>query len=131
MSFSIGCECEQGFVLPGFNLQEQWALIDYDISACIRCNVNFFTLLVAGSGSSPTSLTNSTNGVTIVPTSDGRYRLLMPIPHDVLSSTSATIIACNSESVRFTELGELLRCVMFIGIHNNLICLCSTWSSNT
>ena len=45
MSFSIGCECEQGFVLPGFNLQEQPASIDYDISACIRCNVDSFTLL--------------------------------------------------------------------------------------
>ena len=62
--------------------------------------------MVAGSGLSPTPLTNSTNGVTIVPTSGGRYRLLMPIPRDVLSSTSATIIACDGESIRFIELGE-------------------------
>ena len=102
-------QCQQNLVLPGFNIQEQPAAINYDISACVECNLESYTILVAGSGLQAEPLTNSTTGVTIVPPSGStpRYTLMMPDPRTVLSLTAATIIACNSESLRFTELGKL------------------------
>ena len=100
------CQCEQNFILPGLNTQEQQAAINYNIYSCVQCILDSFTILVAGSGLTP--LTNSTPGVTILPPSGTppRYTLMMSVPRTVLNSNAATIIACNSESVRFTELGK-------------------------
>ena len=114
--FAAGdCQCQQNFVLPGFNIQEQQAAIDYDISSCVQCNLESYTILVAGSGLQPTPLTNSTSGVLILSPSGTppTYTLMMPDPRTVLSSTAATIIACNSESIRFTELGKFI-CLLFL-----------------
>ena len=69
---------------------------------------------------SPTPVTNSTPGVTILPPNGTppNYTLMMPDPRTVLSSTAATIIACNSESIRYTELGKftclfsIMHCLM-------------------
>ena len=102
-------QCEQNFVLPGINIQPQQAAIDYDISSCVRCNFDSYTILVAGSGTSPTPVTNSTTGITILPpsvTSPGMYTLMMPVPRTAMNPAEETIIACNSESVRFNELGK-------------------------
>ena len=106
------CQCLQNFDFPGGGFDQDHAII-YDISTCIRCKENTFTILVAGSGVSPAPLTNSTSGVTILPPSgsEPEYTLMMPVPRDVLSNnTTDTIIGCttgsNQEDIRFSELGK-------------------------
>ena len=110
--FAAGdCQCLQNFDFPGGGFNQDHAII-YDISTCLRCAENTFTILVAGSGVSPAPLTNSTSGVTILPPSgsETEYTLMMPIPRDVLSNTADTIIGCttntNQEDIRFSELGK-------------------------
>ena len=105
------CQCQQDFDFPGGGFDQDHAII-YDISTCLRCEENTFTILVAGSGVSPAPLTNST-GVTILPPSENEteyYTLMMPVPRDVLSNTADTIIGCttgtNQEDIRFSELGK-------------------------
>ena len=104
------CQCQQNFDYPGGGFNQGHAII-YDIFTCLRCKRNNFTILVAGSGVSPASLTNST-GVTILPPSgsETQYSLMIPVPRDILSNTTDTIIGCttgsNQEVVRFSELGK-------------------------
>ena len=106
--FSTGdCQCQQNFAYPGANFNQEHAII-YDISTCLRCDENTFTILVAGSGVSPAPLTSSTSGVTIIPpvVRGTQYTLMIPVPRDVLSNTADTIIGCGSEDIRFSELGK-------------------------
>ena len=104
------CQCQQNFDFPGGGFDQDHAII-YDISTCLRCAENTFTILVAGSGVSPAPLTNS-SGVTILPPSgsETQYTLMIPVPRDVLSNTADTIIGCttdaNQEDIRFSELGK-------------------------
>ena len=110
--FAAGdCQCLQNFDFPGGGFNQDHAVI-YDISTCLRCAENTFTILVTGSGVSPAPLTNSTSGVTILPPSgsEPEYTLMIPVPRDVLSNTTDTIIGCttgsNQEEIRFSELGK-------------------------
>ena len=107
--FSIGdCQCQQNFAYPGANFNQDHAII-YDISTCLRCEENSFTILVAGSGVSPAPLTNSNPSVAIIPpvVRGTQYTLMIPVPRDVLSNTADTVIGCGSEDIRFSELGKL------------------------
>ena len=112
--FATGdCQCQQDFDFPGGGFDQNHAII-YDISTCLRCSMNSFTILVAGSGVSPAPLSNSTTGVTILPPSgsETQYTLMIPVPRDVLSNTTDTIIGCTTgakqEDIRFSELGKLI-----------------------
>ena len=111
--FATGdCQCLQNFDFPGLGFNQDHAII-YDIFTCLRCAEKTFTILVAGSGVSPAPLTNSTSGVTILPPSGSEpeyYTLMIPVPRDVLSNTTDTIIGCttgsNQENIRFSKLGK-------------------------
>ena len=112
--FATGhCQCLQNFDFPGLGIDQTHAII-YDISTCLRCDENTFTILVAGSGISSVPLTNSTTGETIIPPSgsEPEYTLMIPVPRDVLSNTADTIIGCTTgssqEDIRFRELGKLI-----------------------
>ena len=112
--FAAGdCQCQQNFDFPGGGFDQNHAIIYDIISTCLRCSMNSFTILVAGSGVSPAPLINSTSGVTILPPSgsEPEYTLMMPVPRDVLSNIADTIIGCttgtNQEVIRFSELGKL------------------------
>ena len=105
------CQCLQIFDFVGGGFDQTHAII-YDISTCLRCEENTFTILVAGSGVSAAPLTNSTSGLTIIPPSGSEleYTLMIPVPRDVLSNTTDTIIGCttgmNQEDILFSELGK-------------------------
>ena len=111
--FAGDCQCLQNFDFPGGGFDQDHAII-YDIFTCLRCDENTFTILVTGIGASPAPLNNSTSGVTILPPSgsETQYTLMMPVPRDVLSNTTDTIIGCttgsNQEDIRFSELGKLI-----------------------
>ena len=111
--FAAGdCQCLQNFDFPGGGFNQDHAVI-YDISTCLRCAENtFYHIGNLAQASVPAPLTNSTSGVTILPPSgsEPEYTLMIPVPRDVLSNTTDTIIGCttgsNQEEIRFSELGK-------------------------
>ena len=122
-------QCEQNFVLPGFNLPQIQDNVDYDVSLCFTCNQNSFLVEVIGSGGGQMSVTSNSSvpgvmlSTTFVP---GKFVLVIPVPQIPFNSSSATI-ACAGESYRISKLGVCSMCVSLFVCLSVHICMCSTY----
>ena len=101
---AVDCQCEQNFVLPGFNLPQIQDDVDYNHSLCFTCNQNTFILEAMGGPQVPVNMNTSLVMIstTLVP---GKFVLVIPDPHSAIGSGSATI-ACNGEAYLISKLGE-------------------------
>ena len=101
---AVDCQCEQNFVLPGWNLPQIHDSVDYNHSVCFTCNQNSFTLEAMGNPQMPVNINTSLVMIstTLVP---GKFVLVIPDPRSALGSDSATT-ACDGESFRISKLGE-------------------------
>ena len=77
------CQCEQNFVLPGFNLPQIEEKADYNHSLCFICYQNSFAIEAMGNAQTPITMNTSLVMIltTLVP---ARFVLVIPDPRGVL-----------------------------------------------
>ena len=98
------CQCEQNFILPGFNLPQIEEKADYNHSLCFICHQNSFAIEAMENAQTPITMNTSLVMIStiLVPT---RFVLVIPDPRGALGNRSATI-SCSGESYLISELSE-------------------------
>ena len=101
---AANCQCEQNFVLPGFDLPQIEGKADYNHSLCFICHQNSFSIEAMGNAQKPVTMNTSLVMIstTLVP---ARFVLVIPDPRSALGNGSAAI-ACDGESYLISELSE-------------------------